>query len=71
MMKRPANRPVCKHDRMPGNCGECYREQEEIRAKIKPLADEFWDSKGERDIEHLMIRAYHMGEQSKEEGEND
>lgn len=63
-MNRPANRPTCRHGKPiggMGNCKECYAEEIEIKKEIAPLVDEFWENRGQRDLRHLMFRAYLMG----------
>jgi len=61
-MERPGNLPTCKHGKIAGtNCRECYEEDTYIRTVTKPLVDEFWEYQGQRDLKHLMLRAYKMG----------
>lgn len=60
----PAAIPRCEHGNSPGSfrgCPACRERDEEIRKAVQPLADEFWAHRGERDIEHLLLRAYRMG----------
>jgi hypothetical protein len=59
--RRPAALPRCEHGGRPGWCIECQRRDDKIRKLVQPLADEFWDHRGARDVEHLLLRAYRMG----------
>ncbi len=62
-MKRPPNRPKCKHGGIPGNCKWCSSEELAVRNLIKPLADEWWSNgRDARSLERQLIRAYHIGE---------
>ena len=66
-METPKSLPRCKHGNFPGRCGECQEESTWMRSKVQPLADEFWDNRGARDLVHLMARAYRMGWQDRGE----
>ena len=64
MNQRPANTPTCEHGHPVGGfhgCKECSERDEAIRKTVKPLVDEFWEHRGERCLDHLMLRAYRMG----------
>ena len=61
---RPPNRPTCRHENTPGRCKECARESQDIKVRLKPLEDEFWDNRGRHDILHLLYRAYWLGVES-------
>lgn len=58
---RPMALPRCEHGGRPGWCSDCQKRDQEINARVKPLADEFWESRGGRDLEWLLLRAYRMG----------
>ena len=61
-MRSPSNLPTCEHGKIAGtNCKECYHRGELIRAEVKPLADEWWENRGKRDLNHQLYRAYRMG----------
>ena len=61
-MPMPAGRPRCKHGvGAGGHCRDCWEENKAIKEKIKPLVDEFWEYRGNHDLESLMVRAYQMG----------
>lgn len=64
-MKAPSNLPTCEHGKIAGtNCKECYHRDELIRVEVKPLADEWWEDRGKRDLNHQLYRAYRMGMKS-------
>ena len=73
---RPPDRPVCKHGHPVGmahGCQKCIQEGLDIRDKVGPLVDDFWDHKGSHDLEWLMVRAYRMGmehEQGAQKGQD-
>lgn len=59
---RPRSLPTCEHGRIAGQpCRKCRERDDEIRKKVGPLVDEFWNNRGERELGHLMLRAYRMG----------
>jgi hypothetical protein len=61
-MKTPGALPTCSHGKIAGSgCFDCYQEDEFIRSVTKKLVDDFWDNRGNRDLTHLMLRAYRMG----------
>lgn len=63
-MRRPVSGPRCKHDLPFGvACVECQKETNEIKGKVQPLIDSYWDNKGKNagNLNHLMYRAYKMG----------
>lgn len=64
--QRPPSGPRCKHDIPYGSmypCRKCGKENNAIKAKVQPLVDLFWNSRGRNsgDLEDLMYRAYKMG----------
>lgn len=59
---RPQGLPRCDHGNAAiDSCPQCRKRYKEIRKLIKPLADEFWEYRGGRDVEDLLHRAYRMG----------
>ncbi|MCK5611294.1 hypothetical protein KAR91_56010 [Candidatus Pacearchaeota archaeon] len=64
-MKEPVNPPSCRHGKpfnpIRSNCQECVDEDKEIKSLVHPLIDEYWESKGQEDLYHIVFRAYHMG----------
>ncbi len=60
----PPNPPACRHGRVMNRfktCPDCFKEDKEIQSLVHPLIDEYWESKGEKDLYHIVFRAYHMG----------
>ncbi len=60
----PQSLPRCEHGNSVGSfygCPDCARIDTEIKNRIKPLVDEFWAQRGQRDLAWLMLRAYKMG----------
>lgn len=57
----PQPLPRCEHGGRPGWCNACQRRDQQIAEKVGPLVDEFWAERGQRDLGHLMLRAYRMG----------
>ena len=61
----PYSPPKCRHGKavnpIRSNCQECVKEDKEIKSLVHPLIDEYWESKGEKDLYHIVFRAYHMG----------
>lgn len=60
----PASMPKCRHGlvfTMIGQCQECRAEDIEIKKLVHPLIDEYWQSKGNKDLYHIVFQAYHMG----------
>lgn len=67
-LKAPVNPPMCKHGKAVGSmypCKECKRDHDNIKLKVSILADEFWQSRGERSLDNLMVRCYRMGQESR------
>lgn len=61
---RPPNLPKCRHGitcGFRGNCPDCVKETAIIKEAVTPLYDEFWNSKGKSELNHLFARAYRMG----------
>ncbi len=60
----PPTPPMCKHGK-PFNphrtCPECYEENKVIKGIVHPLIDEYWESKGQSNLYHIVYSAYHMG----------
>lgn len=60
----PPDMPKCKHGKVFSrfrSCPECLKEDKEIRKLVNPLIDEYWKSKGNDDLYHIVFRSYHMG----------
>ena len=64
-MTRPQSLPRCEHGRLAPDCPECRARDKKISVAVKPLADEFWEHArtANRNIEHILLRAYRMGMQ--------
>jgi hypothetical protein len=67
-MEGPVGLPTCEHGFVFGGskhhsrgCQQCNERDKAIREAVKPMADEFWAYRGQREIEHLLYRAYRMG----------
>lgn len=65
----PKALPRCEHGRSPGNCSLCQENNQRAAMLVKPLVDEFWAHRGQRDLEWLMVRAYFMGVRAEKERE--
>ena len=64
MDKLPGARPVCEHGHSVGgmySCKECHKRDTAIKLELQPLADSFWERRGEWTVEYLLFRAYRMG----------
>jgi len=59
-MIKPQSLPRCEHGRV-SDCLSCGEQKRQIEELLQPLADEFWDNRGDRSIEHLLYRAYKLG----------
>lgn len=67
-MGGPSKRPTCKHGKsVLDQCADCHVEDSAIRLIVRPLVDEFWEHRGNRDLEWLMLRAYKSGMKHGEE----
>lgn len=67
-LEAPVNPPTCKHGKAIGGmypCKECQRDHDNIKLKVSVVADEFWQSRGERSLDNLMARCYRMGQESR------
>ena len=66
----PPDPPKCRHGKVMNrfkSCPECLSEDKKIRSLVHPLIDEYWESKGEKDLYHIVFRAYHMGMRNEHE----
>ena len=59
----PPALPECRHGVVLGhrNCQECKKDDIKIKELVHPLTYEYWESKGQDDLYHIVFRAYHMG----------
>ena len=60
----PHDPPKCRHGKVMSrfkSCPECLVEDAKIRSLVHPLIDEYWKSKGQDNLYHIIFRAYHMG----------
>ena len=59
-MIKPQSLPRCEHGRV-SDCPSCDEQRRQIEELLQPLADEFWDDRGDHSMEHLLYRAYRLG----------